>query len=130
MPPPLRILFVAEASAAVEALTAVRQGGPVEAQLAPTADVLRQALVHPDAAERWDAVVFVPGGPVEEVEVAVFVPDGVPLFVVGGEVPLLLAETTAQPLDAGALAGLHARLAAPAADAVPDEPTPDPRWRT
>ena len=57
---------------------------------------------------------------------AVFVPDGVPLFVVGGEVPLLLAETTAQPLDADALAGLHARLAAPAADAVPDEPTPNP----
>ena len=117
MPPPLRILFVAEASAAVEALAAMRRGGPVQAQLAPTADVLRQTLVHPDAAERWDAVVFVPGGPVEEVEVAVFVPDGLPLLVVDDEVPLLLTETAAQAVDQAGLAGLHARLAASAHDA-------------
>ena len=123
MPTPLRVLFVAEAPAAVDALVAARAGGPVQAQLAPTGDVLRRTLVQPDAADAWDAVVFVPGGPVEEAEVAVFVPDGVPLFVVADEVPLLLAGTAAEAVDAQGLAGLHARLAAPAPE--PEAPEPE-----
>ena len=125
MPRPLRLLFVAEPAAAVQALASTRAGGPVQAQLAPTADALRAALA-PDAVMAWDAVVFVPGGPVEEVEVAVFVPDGLALFVVGGEVPLLLSETAAEAVDAAGLAGLHARLAAPeaAVDVAPAHAEP------
>jgi len=112
MTPSPRILFVAEPSAAVEALRAVREGGEAQAQLAPDADVLRDTLMAPDAADAWDAVVFVPGGPVEEVEVAVFVPDGLPLFVVGNDVPLLLSETAAVALPEADLPGLLVRLAA------------------
>ena len=121
MDSPLRILFVAEPEAGVQALGAVRQGGPVEAQLAPTADVLRRTLIEPDAAMVWDAVVFVPGGPIEDVEVAVFVPDGVALIVVDDEVPLLLSETAAVAVPPDALGTLHARLAAPAAAPAGEE---------
>ncbi|WP_420454736.1 ATP-binding protein [Rubrivirga sp.] len=98
---PPRILFAAEPSAAVEALSVLRAAGPVHAQLAPSADVLRATLADGAA---WDAVVFIPGGSVEEVEVAVFVPDALALFVVGEEVPLLLSETAAVALPLDALA--------------------------
>ena len=120
----LRILFVAEPDAGVEALGAVRQGGPVQAQLAPSADALRQALVRPDAATTWDAVVYIPGGPVEEVEVAVFVPDGLPLFVVDDEVPLLLSETAAQALPLSEMAQIRSRLPAPPQPGAPPSDVP------
>ncbi|WP_412070235.1 ATP-binding protein [Rubrivirga sp. IMCC43871] len=120
MSSPPRILFVAEPSAAVDALGAARAGGPVAGQLAPTAEALRLALVEGNA---FDAVVFVPGGPVEEVEVAVFVPDDLPLFVVADEVPLLLTETAAIALPLAALATLVDRLSpASAPDAAPAPP--------
>ena len=70
MSTPTRILFVADAPSAVEALSAIRHGGEVQAQLAPSADALSAALADPAGAAGWDAVVYVPGGPVEEVEVA------------------------------------------------------------
>ena len=126
MTPALRILFAAEPARASEALAALRQGGPVEARLAPSADVLRQTLAHPDAAELWDAVVYLPGGAVGEVEVAAYVPGGVPLFVVGDGVPVLLSEAGAEAVGLAALAGLHARLAAPAADAERQLPAEAP----
>jgi PAS domain S-box-containing protein len=110
MDSPPRILFVADSQVAIDTLGAVRQGGPVLGQLAPTAEVLRATLMEPDAAESWDAVVFVPGGPVDEVEVAVYVPDGVPLFVVGTEVPLLLTETAAVPVPVPELDALIGRI--------------------
>ena len=123
MSTPTRILFVADAPSAVEALSAIRHGGEVQAQLAPSADALSAALADPAGAAGWDAVVYVPGGPVEEVEVAVFVPDGVTLFVVAEEVPLLLTETAAVALPAADLPGLLARLAA--ADPVESAPGVD-----
>ncbi|WP_412062272.1 ATP-binding protein [Rubrivirga sp. IMCC45206] len=125
MSAPPRILFVAEPSAAVDALQAARAGGALSGQLAPTAEALRLALAESGA---FDAVVFVPGGPVEEVEVAVFVPDDLPLFVVADEVPLLLTETAAVALPLAALATLADRLtAAPAAAAPPADEAPEPR---
>jgi hypothetical protein len=134
MSPALRNLFVAEPAAAVQGLGAVREGGPVQARLAPTADVLRETLIDPDAAMLWDAVVFVPGGPVEEVEVAVFARDGVPMFVVGDEVRLLLAETAAEAITMDAFGGLYARVAPPeptvaeVADSARGAETPAPAF--
>ena len=124
----LRILFVAETDAGVQALSAARQGGPVQGHLAPSADALRRALLRPDAADAWDAVVYVPGGPVEEVEVAVFVPDGVPLFVIDDEVPLLLTGTAAQALPLAELAQVRSHLpaqTAPAASASAEAAEPE-----
>ncbi len=120
MPSLPRILFVAELSAAVDALGAARAGGAVAGHLAPTAEALQLALVE---GNEFDAVVFVPGGPVEEVEVAVFVPDNLPLFVVADEVPLLLTETAAVALPLAALGTLAGRLGAyRALDEVPEPP--------
>ncbi len=104
---PPRILFVAEPSAAVEALARVREAGPVHAQLAPSADVLRATVA---VADPWDAVVFVPGGSVEAGEVAELVPDGVSLFVVGTGAPPLLVGTAAVVLPPDALSTLLDRL--------------------
>ena len=110
MPAPPRVLFVASPDAAIEALDAVRQGGPVEGRLAPTSDILRATLAK--GTDVWDAVVFVPGGPVDDVEVAAYVPESLPLVVVADEVPLLMAETRAQALPLGELAYLATGLAA------------------
>ncbi|MEM0962085.1 MAG: PAS domain S-box protein [Bacteroidota bacterium] len=110
MSAPLRLLFVAAPPDAISALRTARSGGPVEAQLAPSAHVLRASFDEQD----WDAVVVVPGGPVEEVEVAVYVPDGVPLFIVAADVPLLLSETAAQAISMDDLAHIHERLSPPA----------------
>ena len=124
MSEPPRVLFVAEPAAAVEALGAVREGGPVQAQLATSADVLREAL----GAGGWSAVVFVPGGPVEDVEAAAYVPDGLPFFVVAESVPLLLADTAAQAVAPDALGSLVGRIARadapPSAPAEPEAPEP------
>ncbi|PAP78183.1 ATP-binding protein, partial [Rubrivirga marina] len=119
MDSPPRILFVADSQAAIDLLGAVRQGGPVMGQLAPTAEVLRTTLMEPDAAESWDAVVFLPGGPVDEVEVAVYVPDGVPMFVVGDEIPLLLTETAAVAIRVSELPTLIEQLPAAPQPAAP-----------
>lgn len=111
MPAPPRILFVAAPDAAVAALDAVRQGGPVEGRLAPTADILQATLAR--GTESWDAVVFVPGGPVEAVEVAAYVPEGLPLVIVAEHVPPLMHGTSAQALPLDQLAYLATGLAAP-----------------
>ncbi|MGB3545262.1 PAS domain-containing protein, partial [Rubrivirga sp.] len=125
-----RILFVAAPDAAVEALDAVRQGGPVEGRLAPTSDILRSTLAK--GAESWDAVVFVPGGPVDDVEVAAYVPDSIPLVVVADRVPLLMAGSDAKALPLHELAYLAAALAANRAEPpasspplAPDEAAPE-----
>ncbi len=120
----LRILFVAALDAGVHALGIARQGGPVQAQLAPSAEALRHTLLALDAATAWDAVVYVPGGPVTVAEVAAFMPDDLPLFVVAGEVPVLLAQASARALALPDLHTLHARLGAPTDGAGP---SPDAR---
>lgn len=129
MSAPLRLLFVAEPSDAAEALAAVRRGGPVSAQLAPSTEVLRAAFSP--GRDPWDAVVVVPGGPVEDVEVVAFVPDGIPVVVVAPEVPLLFSGTSARAVPRHDLAALAAVLQGPAvahtaAYPVPDEPVVAP----
>ncbi len=107
----LHLLFVASPSEATEALVAVRRGGDAFAHLVPSATALQQALSEPHGRAAWDAVVFIPGGLIEEAEVAAFVPDGVPLIVADAEVPPLLAETAALAVPRVHLHTLHDRLA-------------------
>ena len=103
-----RLLFVAAPSDATEALGAVHLGGPAEAHTVASSDDLQRAFEDPEAT--WDAVVVVPGGPVEDVEVAVYVPDGVRLVVVAPDVPLLLTETAAEAVPFDDLPTLLGRL--------------------
>ena len=110
---PLRLLLVAEPVAAGRAVETVRRHVAVEAALAPSADVLASAL-H-DAAQRgapWSAVLFVPGGPVSEADVAVATAGrSVPLLVVGAVVPPALAGVAALALDESGLDALPFVLA-------------------
>ncbi len=66
-----------------------------------------------------------PGGAVDEVEVAVYVPDAVALFVLGAEVPLLLSGTGAIALPTAALPTLLARLGDAPDPVAPDLVAPD-----
>lgn len=122
MSAPLRLLFVAQPADAAQALAAVREGGPVSALLAPTAAALQTAV---GSDEGWDAVVVVPGGPVDDVEVAAYVPDALPLVVVAPEVPLMLTETSARPVprhDLPALAAMLRGEGVPASVGVAEAP--------
>ncbi len=126
MDAPLRLLLVADPAAAGRAVEPVRRHVPVEAAVAPSEAVLGAALR--DAT--WDAVLFVPGGPVSDAEVgramaaAAAAGRAVPLVVVcEGGVPEALAGIAATALPADGLEALPfvlTSLAAETAAAAPD----------
>lgn len=95
----------------------------MSAQLAPSTEVLRAAFSP--GRDPWDAVVVVPGGPVEDVEVAAFVPDDVPVVVVAPEVPLLFSGTSARAVARHDLAALAAVLQGTAVAHAAAHPAPD-----
>ena len=118
MDAPLRLLLVADPADAGRAVEPVRRHVPVEAAVASSAAVLDAALR--DAV--WDAVLFVPGGPVSDAEVgravaAATVSDrAVPLVVVcEGGVPASLAGIAALALPADGLDALPFALTSLAA---------------
>jgi CheY-like chemotaxis protein len=116
-----RFLFVSAPAAAAPVVAAVRRGGPIVSELAPTAAAVRAAL-GPGAA--WTAVVVVPGGPVDEVEAALYVPDGVPLVVVDGGEALLVSDDEARSFPLAALPTLGPRPADGPAPAGADDGGP------
>jgi PAS domain S-box-containing protein len=95
----------------------VRAHAEVTASLAPTAQILGAALR--DAA--WDAVVVVPGGPVQPVEmVGLLTGQTMPVVVTGGAVPpelLALAPLAIPPERMGELPDRLALRKMPASDA-------------
>ncbi len=125
----LRLLLVADASAAAQAVAAVRRHSSVEPALAPTPAALASALRD----GRWDAVLVIPGGPVADADVVKAMAGlPAPLVVVAAHVPPSLASVAAlavQPdgLDAlpSVIASLHTGryvaepAAAPVGDALP-----------
>ena len=126
---PLRLLFVADPTAAAQAVASVRRQSPADPALAPTFEVLVSALR--DA--RWDAVVVVPGGPIANADIVRALAGlPAPLVVVAESVPPSLAAVAAvavQPdgLDRlpAVLASLHAGrylpdAAASSGDSIPD----------
>ena len=121
MPAPLPLLFVGTPESCVEALAAVRRGGPVEAHLAADTEALQTALGAPDAVTRLSAVVVVPGGGPPAPDVAALVPAALPLLVVADEVPPGLAGTAAQAVTLADLEGGFDRTGGAAA---PPEPAP------
>ena len=112
MAPAVPILFVGDVAAAVATLAAVREGGPVEARLATTADAVRSALAEAADGAPWGAVVFASEGPVNAADVVADLPAGAAPFVVGDAVPAALAEIGAEAVAPDALRGLVGRLAA------------------
>lgn len=115
-----RLLFVADPAAASDALVSVCKGGPVDTRLAPTAEAYQGAVAETDRA--WDAVVFIPGGAVDEVEAALHVPEGVPLVVVDGDQALFLTDSAVESIPLDRLASFCARP--PAAPAEPEPAAP------
>lgn len=80
----LRLLILAHPDAAARAVGPVRDHVDVKASLAPTMKALASALR--DAS--WDAVVVVPGGPVQPAEIVQCLAGySIPLVVTGGTVP-------------------------------------------
>lgn len=102
---PPRFLLVAESGSAATVVAAVQQSGPVEVQLAPTASELQAALA--EGSDAWDAVVLVQGGPVDEVEAALYVPDDVSLVVVDGGEAVFLTDGASEAVPLDQLAAFH-----------------------
>ncbi|MEM1115580.1 MAG: response regulator [Bacteroidota bacterium] len=117
MSPSPRLLCVAAPSEAGDARTAIHLGGAADVHVVASGEALQAAFGGLRPA--WDAVVVVPGGPVADVEVAAYVPDGVRLFVVAPEVPLLLTETAAEPVLFDDLPTLVARLESETLSPIP-----------
>ena len=126
MPALLPLLFVGTPESCVEALAAVRRGGPVEARLAADAASLRSAFEDPGVAARLSAVVVVPGGGPPASDVAAVVPATLPLLVVADELPPDLAGSPAQAVTLADLERGFDRSggAAPLPEAAPPEAAP------
>ena len=103
---PLRLLLVADPSAAAQAVEPLQRHTAVEAALAPTPAVLAAAL----RSAVWDAVLLVPGGPVADDDAAAALaasPAAPPLIVVtAGGVPPALAAVAALALPPVGVAAL------------------------
>jgi|GEM_PF-2379640 len=92
---PLRLLVIAAPADAQRAVDAIREGGAVEAALAPTADALRTGLADPS----WNAVLIVPGGPVLHADLAdALAGETRPVVVAGESVPPDLADAVTMAL--------------------------------
>ena len=113
---PLRLLLVADPSAAAQAVEPLQRHTAVEAALAPTPAVLAAAL----RSAVWDAVLLVPGGPVADDDAAAALaasPAAPPLIVVtAGGVPPALAAVAALALPPGGIDALPFVLTSLAAE--------------